>query len=222
MLTIDTETAKTIIAKRVAKELKDGQLVNLGIGLPTLAANYVVPGVNVIFQSENGITCMGPAAEAGQQDPTITNAGGGYVTVLPGGAFFDSSFSFALIRGGHVDVTVLGTLEVDQEGNIANWIIPGKLVPGMGGAMDLLCGAKQVIVATTHTAKGKPKILKKCTLPLSAAHEVNLIITELAVMEVTEKGLLLREIHPETTVADVQAQTEAELIIDGQVARMDV
>ena len=218
---IDPEAAKSIIAKRVAKELKDGQLVNLGIGLPTLAANYVVPGVNVIFQSENGLINMGPEAEKGKEDPCITNAGGLSVTLLPGGAYFDSSISFALIRGGHVDVTVLGTLEVDQEGNIANWIIPGKLVPGMGGAMDLLCGAKKVIVATTHTAKGKPKILKKCTLPLSAAHEVNLIITELAVMEVTEQGLLLLEIHPETSVEEVRSLTEADLIIKEPVRIME-
>jgi acetate CoA/acetoacetate CoA-transferase beta subunit len=219
---IDPENAKTIIAMRVAKELKDGQLVNLGIGLPTMAANYVDPGVNVIFQSENGITYMGPAAEEGKEDPTIINAGGACVTVLPGAAFFDSSFSFGLIRGGHVDVTVLGTLEVDQEGNIASWIIPGKLVPGMGGAMDLLVGAKKVIVATTHTVKGKPKILKKCTLPLSAAHEVNLIVTEMAVMEVADHGLVLKEIHPDTTIEEVQSLTEADLIIEGEVIRMAV
>jgi acetate CoA/acetoacetate CoA-transferase beta subunit len=219
---IDPEAAKSIIAKRVAKELKDGQLVNLGIGLPTLAANYVVPGVNVVFQSENGLINMGPEAEKGKEDPCTTNAGGLSVTLLPGGAYFDSSMSFALIRGGHVDVTVLGTLEVDQEGNIANWIIPGKLVPGMGGAMDLLCGAKKVIVATTHTAKGKPKILKKCTLPLSAAHEVNLIITELAVMEVTEKGLVLLEIHPETSVEEVRSLTDADLIVKEPVRVMEL
>lgn len=217
---MDTETAKTIIARRVAKELKDGQLVNLGIGLPTLASNYLEPGVNVILQSENGIIFMGPEAEKGQEDPNLTNAGGVHVTILPGGAYFDSSLSFALIRGGHVDVTVLGTLEVDQEGNIANWIIPGKLVPGMGGAMDLLCGAKKVIVATTHTAKGRPKILKRCSLPLSAQKEVDLIITELAVMEVTDKGLVLREIHPDTTIEEVASLTDADLILEGSVATM--
>jgi acetate CoA/acetoacetate CoA-transferase beta subunit len=221
-MNIEPEVAKIIIAKRVAKELEDGQLVNLGIGLPTLAANYVVPGVNVIFQSENGLINMGPEAEKGLEDPCITHAGGLSVTLLPGGAYFDSSLSFALIRGGHVDVTVLGTLEVDQEGNIANWIIPGKLVPGMGGAMDLLCGAKKVIVATTHTAKGKPKILKKCTLPLSAAHEVNLIITELAVMEVTDHGLVLLEIHPETTVDEVRSLTDAELIVPVPPRKMEL
>jgi len=219
-MNIDTDAAKTIIARRVAKELKDGQLVNLGIGLPTLASNYLEPGVNVILQSENGVIFMGPEAEKGQEDPNLTNAGGIPVTILPGGAYFDSSLSFALIRGGHVDVTVLGTLEVDQEGNIANWIIPGKLVPGMGGAMDLLCGAKKVIVATTHTAKGQPKILKRCSLPLSAQKEVDLIITELAVMEVTDKGLVLREIHPDTTIEEVASLTEADLVIEGEVAKM--
>ena len=219
-MSIDTETAKTIIARRVAKELKDGQLVNLGIGLPTLASNYLEPGVNVILQSENGVIFMGPEAEAGQEDPNLTNAGGVPVTILPGGSYFDSSLSFALIRGGHVDVTVLGTLEVDQEGNIANWIIPGKLIPGMGGAMDLLCGAKKVVVATTHTAKGRPKILKRCSLPLSAQKEVDLIITELAVMEVTHKGLVLREIHPDTTMEEVASLTDADLIIESEVAKM--
>ena len=221
-MSIDTDTAKTTIARRVAKELKDGQLVNLGIGLPTLASNYLEPGVNVILQSENGVIYMGPEAEKGQEDPNLTNAGGLPVTILPGAAYFDSSLSFALIRGGHVDVTVLGTLEVDQEGNIANWTIPGKLVPGMGGAMDLLCGAKKVIVATTHTAKGRPKILKRCSLPLSAQKEVDLIITELAVMEVTDKGLVLREIHPDTTIEEVASLTDADLILEGKVATMPV
>ena len=221
-MNIDSETAKTIIAKRVAKEFKDGQLVNLGIGLPSMAANYIEPGVNIILQSENGIISLGPEPAKGQEDPCITNASGTYVTVLPGGAFFDSLVSFSLIRGGHVDVTVLGTLQVDQEGNIANWIIPGKLVPGMGGAMDLLCGAKKVIVATTHTAKGKPKILKKITLPFSAKNEVDLIVTEMAVMEVTKAGLVLREIHPDTTIEEVRSLTEAELIIDGSVQKMKI
>ncbi len=219
---IDTNEAKTIIAKRIAKELKEDQLVNLGIGLPTLAANYVDDGVNVIFQSENGLVRMGPRPEKGHENPEITNAGGQPVTLLPGGAFFDSSLSFALIRGGHVDITVLGTLEVDQQGNIANWIIPGKLVPGMGGAMDLLTGAKKVIVATTHTAKGRPKILKKCSLPLSAAHQVDMIVTELAVMEVTDNGLKLLEIHPDTTIEEVVSLTDAELIIDENVKKMNI
>ncbi|MGI1690885.1 CoA transferase subunit B [Thermoanaerobacter uzonensis] len=216
------ELAKEIIAKRVAKELKDGQLVNLGIGLPTLVANYIPEGVHVIFQSENGITGMGPMARPEEEDKNITNAGGQYVTVLPGAAFFDSAFSFALIRGGHVDVTVLGGLEVDQEGNLANWIIPGKIVPGMGGAMDLATGAKKVIVAMQHTGKGQPKILKKCRLPLTAKGKVSLIVTELCVIEVTKEGLLLKEINKETTIDEVKSLTEANLIIPDDVKYMDV
>ncbi|MDI3517988.1 MAG: acetate CoA/acetoacetate CoA-transferase beta subunit [Caldanaerobacter sp.] len=218
----DQELAKRIIAKRIAKELKDGELVNLGIGLPTLVANYIPEGVHVIFQSENGITGMGPMPEPGKEDVNITNAGGQYVTVLPGAAFFDSAFSFALIRGGHVDVTVLGALEVDEEGNLANWIIPGKLVPGMGGAMDLATGAKRVIVAMQHTAKGQPKILKKCRLPLTARGKVSLIVTELAVIEVTKEGLLLKEIHRDTSIEEVKSLTEANLIIPDDVKYMDV
>ncbi|ERM91318.1 CoA transferase subunit B [Caldanaerobacter subterraneus] len=218
----DQELAKRIIAKRIAKELKDGQLVNLGIGLPTLVANYIPEGVHVIFQSENGITGMGPMPEPGKEDVNIINAGGQYVTVMPGAAFFDSAFSFALIRGGHVDVTVLGALEVDEEGNLANWIIPGKLVPGMGGAMDLATGAKRVIVAMQHTAKGQPKILKKCRLPLTAKGKVSLIVTELAVIEVTKEGLLLKEIHRDTSIEEVKSLTEANLIIPDDVKYMDV
>lgn len=218
----DQELAKRIIAKRIAKELKDGELVNLGIGLPTLVANYIPEGVHVIFQSENGITGMGPMPEPGKEDVNIINAGGQYVTVLPGAAFFDSAFSFALIRGGHVDVTVLGALEVDEEGNLANWIIPGKLVPGMGGAMDLATGAKRVIVAMQHTAKGQPKILKKCRLPLTAKGKVSLIVTELAVIEVTKEGLLLKEIHRDTSIEEVKSLTEANLIIPDDVKYMDV
>lgn len=218
----DQELAKQIIAKRIAKELKDGELVNLGIGLPTLVANYIPEGVHVIFQSENGITGMGPMPEPGKEDVNIINAGGQYVTVLPGAAFFDSAFSFALIRGGHVDVTVLGALEVDEEGNLANWIIPGKLVPGMGGAMDLATGAKRVIVAMQHTAKGQPKILKKCRLPLTAKGKVSLIVTELAVIEVTKEGLLLKEIHRDTSIEEVKSLTEANLIIPDDVKYMDV
>lgn len=218
----DQELAKRIIAKRIAKELKDGELVNLGIGLPTLVANYIPEGVHVIFQSENGITGMGPMPEPGKEDVNITNAGGQYVTVLPCAAFFDSAFSFALIRGGHVDVTVLGALEVDEEGNLANWIIPGKLVPGMGGAMDLATGAKRVIVAMQHTAKGQPKILKKCRLPLTAKGKVSLIVTELAVIEVTKEGLLLKEIHRDTSIEEVKSLTEANLIIPDDVKYMDV
>jgi acetate CoA/acetoacetate CoA-transferase beta subunit len=218
----DIELAKTIIAKRIAKELKDGQLVNLGIGLPTMVANYVPENITVTFQSENGMVMMGPVPEKGKENMDITNAGGQPVTVLPGGAFFDSSMSFALIRGGHVDITVLGTLEVDQEGNIANWVIPGKKVPGMGGAMDLVTGAKKVIVASLHTEKGRSKILKKCTLPLTAKHEVNLIVTELAVMEVTPEGLVLKEINKDTTVNEVISLTDADLIIHKDLKTMEI
>lgn len=219
---VDSKLAKQIIAKRVAKELKDGQLVNLGIGLPTMVANYIPEGMQIILQSENGMVGMGPAAVAGSEDLDITNAGGQYVTILPSGAFFDSSMSFSLIRGGHVDVTVLGALEVDQEGNLANWIIPGKMVPGMGGAMDLVTGAKKVIVSMQHTGKGEPKILKKCTLPLTAKGEVDLIVTELCVLEVTKEGLVLREIHKDTTVEEVKSLTEAELIIPEEIKIMEI
>ncbi|MFL0248303.1 3-oxoacid CoA-transferase subunit B [Candidatus Clostridium stratigraminis] len=214
--------AKEVIAKRVAQELKDGQLVNLGIGLPTLVANYIPEGMHITFQSENGMVGMGPAAAVGDEDMDITNAGGQYVTILPHGAFFDSATSFALIRGGHVDATVLGALEVDEEGNLANWIIPGKMVPGMGGAMDLVTGAKRVIVAMQHTGKGEPKILKKCRLPLTAKAEVDLIVTELCVIEVTKEGLVLREIHKDTTIDEVKSLTEAALIIPEEVKIMNV
>lgn len=219
---VDSKMAKEIIAKRVAQELKDGQLVNLGIGLPTLVANYIPEGMHITFQSENGMVGMGPAAAAGAEDMDITNAGGQYVTILPHGAFFDSATSFALIRGGHVDATVLGALEVDEEGNLANWIVPGKMVPGMGGAMDLVTGAKRVIVAMQHTGKGEPKILKKCRLPLTAKAEVDLIVTELCVIEVTKEGLILREIHKDTTIEEVISLTEAALIIPEEVKVMNV
>lgn len=219
---MDKSMIREVIAKRVAKELKDGDVVNLGIGLPTLVANYIPEEMDVTFQSENGFVGLGPAPEAGKEDKDLVNAGGQPVTIRPGGAFFDSSMSFAIIRGGHVDATVLGALQVDQKGNLANWMIPGKMVPGMGGAMDLVVGAKKVIVAMEHTAKGNPKILKECTLPLTAAGEVNLIISEMAVIEVTEKGLVLKELGPEATVEDVVAATEAELIISADLKVMDI
>jgi acetate CoA/acetoacetate CoA-transferase beta subunit len=207
---------KEIIAARIALELEDGDLVNLGIGIPTLVANYVPEEKRVTFQAENGIIGLGPLTE---EDTYIVNAGGMKASILPGGAFIDSITSFTFIRGGHIDITVLGALEVDQEGSIASWIIPGKKVPGMGGAMDLVTGAKRVIIALTHTNKGKPKILKKCRLPLTAAHQADLIVSEMAVMKVEKDGLHLLEVHPDYTVQDVINSTEADLII-GDVKRM--
>lgn len=213
---------KEIIARRVARELKDNQLVNLGIGLPTMTSNYIDSDIKVTFQSENGMVGMGKVANEEEIDLNVTNAGGQFVTINEDGAFFDSSMSFGLIRGGHVDVTVLGALEVDQYGNLANWIVPGKMVPGMGGAMDLVVGAKKVIVAMLHTVKGKSKILKKCTLPLTAKGVVDMIVTELAVMEVTKEGLVVREISKDITVEELKSMTEAELIIPNNLAYMAV
>ena len=204
--------AKVVIAQRAAKFLKDGDVVNLGIGMPEMVANYLPEDVSIVFQSENGI--MGMSSAAIEDDLNVSNAGGKYVTVIPGAMFFDSATSFGLIRGGHVDATILGALQVDENGSLASHIIPGKMVPGMGGAMDLVAGAENVIVITTHTAKGDaPKILHKCNLPLTAYKRVNWIITELAVIEVTPEGLVLREINAETTVERVQELTEANLII---------
>ncbi|MDD3633219.1 MAG: CoA transferase subunit B [Candidatus Cloacimonetes bacterium] len=209
-----TNDKRTQIGKRVAQELQDGDYVNLGIGLPTEAANHIPEGRKVVFQSENGIMGVGPAPVEGQEDKDMINAGGGYITALPGASFFDSATSFAIIRGKHIDVTVLGALQVDQEGNLANWMIPGKLIPGMGGAMDLVTGAKKVIVAMEHCDKhGNPKILKHCSLPLTAPHCVNLIITDMAVIEVTPQGLLLKEITEGYTLQEVLTATEAELIV---------
>lgn len=204
---------RKVIARRVAMELRDGDVVNLGIGLPTEVPNYLDEGVNVVLQSENGLLGVGPKPAPGEENPELTDAGGGFITAVPGACSFDSATSFGIIRGGHVDVTVLGALQVDREGNLANWIIPGKRVPGMGGAMDLVVGARRVIVAMEHTAKGSHKIMKKCTLPLTAAGQVNLIITEMGVMEVTPQGLVLRELHPEFTVDDVRTATEADFAV---------
>ncbi|WP_283407886.1 CoA transferase subunit B [Anoxynatronum buryatiense] len=209
------------IARRVAKEFKDGDIVNLGIGMPTLVANYIPEGVEIIFQSENGFVGMGPAPQEGNEDPDIVNAGGLPVTVLKGAAYFDSATSFGIIRGGHVDATVLGALQVDEVGNLANWMIPGKLVPGMGGAMDLVVGAKKVILAMEHTAKGRPKILKECTLPLTARKEVNLIVTEMGVFDITPGGMFLREIAPDVTVEQIREATEADFIVSEHLKVME-
>lgn len=202
------------IGARIARELKDGDYVNLGIGLPTEVANHIPPGIHVVFQSENGIMGVGPAPEQGTEDKDMINAGGGSITALPGASFFDSALSFGIIRGGHLDFTVLGALQVDQEGNLANWMIPGKLIPGMGGAMDLVTGAKNVIVAMEHCDKhGNPKILKQCILPLTAKGRVSMIVTEMAVLVVTPEGLLLKEVSEGYSVADVVKATAADLII---------
>lgn len=219
---LDKEMGRELIVKRVAKELKDGDVVNLGIGLPTEVANYIPEGIEITLQSENGFIGLGPAPEEGKEDKDTVNAGSKPATINVGGAFFDSAMSFSIIRGGHVDITVLGALQVDEKGNLANWMIPGKMVPGMGGAMDLVAGAKKVIVAMEHTAKGNPKILKSCNLPLTAAHEVDLIVTDMGVIEVTREGLVLKEIAPETTVDEIVAATEAALIISPELKTIEI
>ncbi len=217
---MDKNQMQDFIARRTAKELKDGDLVNLGIGLPTKVSNFVADDIQVLFQSENGFVGLGPAPDENNIDPYIVNAGGLPSSIIPGGAFFDSSMSFGIIRGGHLDATVLGALQVDAKGNIANYMIPGKMVPGMGGAMDLVSGAKKVIVAMEHTAKGNHKILEECTLPLTAVGAVDLIITEMGVLEVTPEGLLLTEINPDYTVEEVQAATGAKLLIAEDLKEM--
>ena len=213
---------KNFIAARVAKELKDGDVVNLGIGLPTLVPNHLGDDVNLILQSENGFVGLGNTPAQGEEDMDITNAGGKPAGIISGGAFFDSATSFLIIRGGHVDATILGALQVDEKGNIANWIVPGKMVPGMGGAMDLVVGAKRVIVAMEHTNKGKHKILKECELPLTAQGVVDLIVTEMGVMKVTDKGLLLTEYNPEFTVEQIQEATGCSLIVSESLKKMEV
>lgn len=205
---------KKKIASRIAEEIKDGDVLNLGIGIPTLVCDFIPDNIEVNIHSENGLLGLDREAAEGFEDKDIINAGGGHVTIKKTGSFFDTATSFNIIRGGHLDITVLGALQVDQKGNIANWMIPGKLVPGMGGAMDLTVGAKKVICAITHqTKKGDSKIKKECNLPLTAAGEVDLIVSELAVMEVAEKGLILKEIAKGVTLEEVIDKTEADLII---------
>ena len=213
---------QTIIAKRIAQELKDGMLVNLGIGIPTLVANYVPGGIKVYFQSENGLIGTGPMADEGMVQPLLTDAGGRPVTALPGAATFDSAMSFSLIRGGHVDMTVLGGLQVDAKGLLANWMIPGKMVPGMGGAMDLVTGARHVIVAMQHTAKGKPKILEACTLPLTSVRPVDLVVTEMAVIGFPDGRATLLETGPGVSVDRVVAASEAKLVLPDKIPTMQV
>src|SRR5437773_3398953 len=211
---------QTIIARRIARELSPGILVNLGIGIPTLVANHIPAGMQVFFQSENGLIGTGSVPEDGMAHPMLTDAAGRPVTALPGACTFDSAMSFGLIRGGHLDLTVLGGLQVDQAGRLANWTIPKKMVPGMGGAMDLVSGAKRVIVAMQHTAKGKPKIMKKCSLPLTSIRPVDLIVSEMAVIAFPEGRATLLETGPGVTVEEVAAATEAKLAVSNKVCEM--
>lgn len=217
---MDKNQIREVIARRVALELKDGDVVNLGIGLPTLIPNFLPEGVDVVLHSENGMIGIGPTPEAGSEDPHFINAGGGAILPATGAATFDSAASFAIIRGGHVDISILGALQVDEKGNLANWNIPGKMVPGMGGAMDLLTGTRKVILAMEHTAKGKPKIMKECTLPLTAAGQVDMIVTEMCVIHITPDGLVVTEIHPEFTQDDVINATDARLTFSADLKPM--
>lgn len=213
---------KTGIAKRIAKELKDGYYVNLGIGIPTLVANFVPDGLNVEFQSENGVLGMGPFPYEGEEDPDLINAGKQTITTMPGAVFFDSGMSFGMIRGQHVDLTILGAMEVSENGDIANWKIPGKMVKGMGGAMDLVASAQNIIVAMMHVNKaGESKLLKKCTLPLTGVKCIKKIVTELAVIEVTDGGFKLLERAPGVSVEEIKAATEGTLIVEGEIPEME-
>ena len=217
---MEKDQIKPYIAARVAKELKDGDVVNLGVGLPTMVPAYLPEGVSLTLQSENGFVGISGEKPSAEDAKYIVNAGGQPVSIEKDGAFFSSADSFSIIRGGHVDATCLGALQVSQNGDIANWIVPGGMVSGMGGAMDLVVGAKRVIVAMTHTQKGEPKIMKECSLPLTAAKQVNMIITEMGVMDVTDEGLVLTEYNPEFTVEEIQAATDAELIISPDLKPM--
>lgn len=216
----DRPDPKSVIARRVAAMIEPGMLVNLGIGLPSMVANHVPAERGVYFQAENGVIGLGARPPEGMEDPNLTDAGGGFVTAVPGAASIDSAMSFGLIRGGHLDMTVLGGLQVDERGYLANWMVPGRMVPGMGGAMDLVAGARQVVVAMVHTAKGAPKIVPECTLPLTAARGVNWIVTEMALIEPTEAGLRLRERGPGVSVHEIRSATGASLIVEGDVPEM--
>lgn len=214
--------AKEVIARRVAREIHPGMLVNLGIGLPSLVANYLPRDSGVFFQAENGVIGLGARPPEGMEDPDLTDAGGGFVTAVPGAASIDSAMSFGIIRGGHLDMTVLGGLQVDERGFLANWMVPGRMVPGMGGAMDLVAGARRVIVAMVHAAKGEAKIVPACTLPLTAARRVSLIVTEMAVLEPTDAGLVVRERGPGVSVDQIVAATDARLILPESVPEMQL
>ena len=219
---MSTVDAQTIIARRIARELREGMLVNLGIGIPTLVASHVPQGTNVFFQSENGLIGTGPVLEDGLVQSRLTDAGGRPVSAIPGASTFDSAMSFGLIRGGHVDLTVLGALQVDERGLLANWMIPGKMVPGMRGAMDLVTGAKRVIIAMQHTAKGKSKIVPRCTLPLTSSRPVDMVVTELAVIAFPNGQATLLETAPGVSVGDVLAATDAELTVPAKVPEMSL